>query len=244
MVGEQKDTSKALINRINQLEQRNDELEPFTCIVSHDLQEPLKNINSCIYLFKKQYLGKLDENANLHIKHMQTSSTRMQDMIIGLLEYCRTGKSSEKEQINCNLLMGEIIEDFRVTIRNTDSKIVYEKLPIITGYKVELKQLFHNLLSNALKFRNKDQAPEVKITVEKIDDFWQFSFKDNGIGIDKIYLKEIFIVFQRLHIRSDFPGSGIGLALCKRLVELHQGKIWVESEPGKGSIFYFTLPKQ
>jgi len=121
---------------------------------------------------------------------------------------------------------------------------VYGKLPTITGYKVELKQLFQNLLSNAIKFRNKDQAPEVKITVEAIDDFWQFSFKDNGIGIDNNYFKEIFIVFQRLHIRSEFPGSGIGLALCKRIVELHKGEIWVESELEKGSTFYFTLLNQ
>jgi len=244
MIGEQKDTSRALIKRINQLEQRNKELEQFAYIASHDLQEPLRNINSFIYLLKKKYLGKLDENANQYIEHMVTASTRMQDMITGLLEYSRTGKSSGKEQINCNLLMDEITEDFRVVIRNTDSKIVYEKLPTITGYKVELKQLFQNLLSNAIKFRNKDQAPEVKITVEAIDDFWQFSFKDNGIGIDNNYFKEIFIVFQRLHIRSEFPGSGIGLALCKRIVELHKGEIWVESELEKGSTFYFTLMNQ
>ncbi len=244
MIGEQKDTSRALIKRIYQLEQHNKELEQFAYIASHDLQEPLRNINSFIHIFKKKYHGKLDENANQYIEHMVTASTRMQDMIIGLLEYSRTGKSGEKEQINCNLLMDEIVEDFRVAIRNTDSKIVYKKLPTIKGYKVELRQLFQNLLGNAIKFRNKDKAPEVKITAEAIDNFWRFSFKDNGIGIDNNYFKEIFIVFQRLHIRSDFPGSGIGLALCKKLVELHNGEIWVESVPEKGSTFYFTLMNQ
>lgn len=244
MIQEQEDTSRALITRINQLEQRNKELEQFAYIASHDLQEPLRNINSFIYLFKKEYQGNLDENADMYIEHMVTASTRMQDLIIGLLEYSRTGKSSEREHINCNLLMDELIEDFRVVIRNTNSKIVYEKLPIITGYRVELKQLFQNLLSNAIKFINKNLSPEIEITVVAIDNFWRFSFKDNGIGIDKNHLKEIFIVFQRLHSRSDFPGSGIGLAHCNRIVELHGGKIWADSEPGKGSTFYFTLLNQ
>jgi len=216
-------------------------LEQFAYIASHDLQEPLRTINSFIYLFKKEYQGNLDENADVYIEHMVTASTRMQDLIIGLLEYSRTGKSSEKEQINCNLLMDEIIEDLRLVISDTDSKIIYDKLPTISGYRVELKQLFQNLLSNAIKFINKNMSPEIDITVVAIDNFWRFSFKDNGIGIDKNYLNEIFIVFQRLHSRSDFPGSGIGLAHCKRIVELHGGKIWADSEPGNGSTFYFTL---
>ena len=241
MILEQVDTSKALTTRINQLEQINKELEQFAYIASHDLQEPLRTINSFIYLFKKEYQGNLDENADVYIEHMVTASTRMQDLIIGLLEYSRTGKSSEKEQINCNLLMDEIIEDLRLVISDTDSKIIYDKLPTISGYRVELKQLFQNLLSNAIKFINKNMSPEIDITVVAIDNFWRFSFKDNGIGIDKNYLNEIFIVFQRLHSRSDFPGSGIGLAHCKRIVELHGGKIWADSEPGNGSTFYFTL---
>ena len=137
--------------------------------------------------------------------------------------------------------MDEIIEDLRLVISDTDSKIIYDKLPTISGYRVELKQLFQNLLSNAIKFINKNMSPEIEITVVAIDNFWRFSFKDNGIGIDKNYLNEIFIVFQRLHSRSDFPGSGIGLAHCKRIVELHGGKIWADSEPGNGSTFYFTL---
>jgi len=241
MILEQVDTSRALTTRINQLEQINKELEQFAYIASHDLQEPLRTINSFIYLFKKEYQGNLDKNADVYIEHMVTASTRMQDLIIGLLEYSRTGKSSEKEQINCNLLMDEIIEDLRLVISDTDSKIIYDKLPTISGYRVELKQLFQNLLSNAIKFINKNMSPEIDITVVAIDNFWRFSFKDNGIGIDKNYLNEIFIVFQRLHSRSDFPGSGIGLAHCKRIVELHGGKIWADSEPGNGSTFYFTL---
>lgn len=244
MIREQKSANKALFKRIDQLERRNKELEQFAYIASHDLQEPLRNINSFIYLFKKEYQGNLDENADMYIEYMVNASTRMQDLIIGLLEYSRTGKSSEREQINCNLLMDELVEDFRAVIRNTNSKIVYEKLPIITGYKVELKQLLQNLLSNAIKFRNKDQAPEVEIIAEAIDNYWRFTFQDNGIGIDKIHQEKVFIVFQRLHSRTDFPGSGIGLAHCKRIVDLHGGKIWIESEIGKGSTFYFTLVNQ
>ena len=156
--------------------------------------------------------------------------------------YSRVGTNSAISEIDCNKLLQEVLKDLNLDIQESGAKINSEKLPVINGY-VYLKSLFQNLLSNAIKFRKNDIHPIINITVQDKNTEWLFGIKDNGIGIEKNYYDRIFVIFQRLHTRVEYPGTGMGLAYCKKIVELHKGKIWVESEFGKGSTFYFTIPK-
>jgi light-regulated signal transduction histidine kinase (bacteriophytochrome) len=150
------------------------------------------------------------------------------------------------EEVDCNLVIRDVIADINKVIKDSNAEITAEYLPVISGYNTELKQLFQNLMLNAIKFRKKNIAPKVNITVQQKGDYWQFGFVDNGIGIEQQHNEKIFIIFQRLHTRSEYQGSGIGLSHCKKIVELHHGKIWVESAKGEGSTFYFTIhsPKE
>ncbi|MEO6328992.1 MAG: ATP-binding protein [Ginsengibacter sp.] len=223
------------------LAQKNTELEQFAYIASHDLQEPLRTTSSFVELIQKQYKGQLDERADKYFNYIQEASDRMKSLIKNLLDYSRIGNKKELEQVDCNLILENVLADLHVAIQDADAHISHESLPVIMGYHNEIKQLFQNLLINAIKFRKKDTCPEVIISVKKLKNNWEFIFKDNGIGIEEEHREKIFIIFQRLHNRTEYEGSGIGLSYCKKIVELHGGKIWVESGPGKGSAFHFTI---
>lgn len=226
-----------------ELERKNKELEQFAYVASHDLQEPLRTISSFVELLQKQYKGQLDDKADKYIEYILQASTRMRVLITDLLEYSRIGARQELKRVDCNIVLNEALNDLGAAIEETGADIKADPLPVIDGFQTEIKLLFQNLAVNALKFRRKDVQPRIKISAKKRSDSWQFSFADNGIGIAKEHNERIFVIFQRLHTRNEYEGSGIGLSHCKKIVELHKGKIWLESEPGKGTTFYFTIPQ-
>lgn len=228
-------------SRTAELEVKNRELEQFAYVASHDLQEPLRTTTSFVDLLRKRYHGKLDSNADQYLDYITQSSDRMKVLIHNLLDYSRLGKEKELVNLSCNELLQDVLHDLDQSIRETNAVIISGDLPQITGYKTEMIQLFSNLVSNSIKFRKKDIHPEIKVNAEKENGHWIFSFKDNGIGINPAFHEKIFVLFKRLHKRSDYEGTGIGLAYCKKIVELHGGKIWVESVPENGSTFFFTI---
>lgn len=163
----------------------------------------------------------------------------MKTLVSDLLDYSRLGRKKELKKIDCNVLLEEVLADLYNSVKETQAVITADRLPIITGYVTELALLFQNLVSNAIKFRKKDTLPQIHIAAHKEGEYWQFSFRDNGIGIEEKYQERIFIIFQRLHNRTEYKGSGIGLAHCRKIVELHGGKIWFESKGGGGKYFLF-----
>lgn len=224
-----------------ELERKNKELEQFAYVASHDLQEPLRTTSTSAEMLQRSYKGLLDEKADKYLGFITQSTERMRTLISDLLEYSRIGKKKECKTLDCDQLVQEVLADLGAAIDDAGAVVTHESLPIVNGYPTELKQLFQNLIVNAIKFKKKDTRPEVSISCEKAEHYWKFAVKDNGIGMDPQHSEKIFIIFQRLHSRNEYPGSGIGLSHCKKIAELHKGKIWVESEPGKGSTFYFTI---
>ncbi|MBC7867341.1 MAG: GHKL domain-containing protein [Gloeobacteraceae cyanobacterium ES-bin-316] len=223
------------------LEVKNKELEHFAFMASHDLQEPLRTTARFIELLQQQYKGRFDQKADKYLAFISDASERMKILIKDLLDFSRIGTKNEMEQLDCNQIIKTVIEDLMVAIKESNASIQCDELPVFIGYSTEIKLLFQNLLINAIKFRQPGTAPSVNISVKQNNDYWQFAVSDNGIGIEKTQSEKIFEIFQRLHARSAYDGSGIGLSHCKKIVELHQGKIWVESIPGAGSTFYFTI---
>jgi signal transduction histidine kinase/ligand-binding sensor domain-containing protein len=223
------------------LERKNKEMEQFAYIASHDLQEPLRTTSSFVALLHKQYHGMLDEKADKYITYIIEASDRMKVLIKNLLDFSRIGNKKELEQVDCNKTLHNVLADIGVAMSESGADIKYGPLPVINGYATEVKQLFQNLIANAIKFRKKELPPVINISVNKNRGYWEFAFKDNGIGIEEKYYEKIFLIFQRLHTRTEYEGSGIGLSHCKKIVELHKGRIWVESTPGEGSTFHFTL---
>jgi signal transduction histidine kinase len=232
---------KKVLQRTAELESKNKELEQFAYVASHDLQEPLRTTSSFVELIRKQYYQKLDGNADKYIDYIIQASDRMKTLIKDLLDYSRIGREKKFEPVDCNIVFGEVMADLAKVIKENKAVIIANRLPLVYAFPTELKLLFQNLISNSIKFQKPGIAPKIDITANKENGYWHFSFRDNGIGIEKQYQQRIFIIFQRLHNRSEYEGSGIGLAHCKKIVELHGGKIWVESEAGKGSTFHFTL---
>jgi light-regulated signal transduction histidine kinase (bacteriophytochrome) len=224
-----------------ELERKNKELEQFAYVASHDMQEPLRTISSFVGLLQQQYKGKLDERSDKYITFILQASDRMKVLISDLLEYSRIGRKKELSPVDCNLLLRDVLQDLQVAIEEAGAEVSAETLPLVQGYPTELKQLFQNLITNAIKFRKKDLAPRIRIQAQKQHKGWCFSVRDNGIGIDPKHSDRIFVIFQRLHTRTEYEGSGIGLSNCRKIAELHKGKIWVESTPGEGSSFFFTI---
>jgi PAS domain S-box-containing protein len=233
---------KKVQQRTAELERKNKELEQFAYVASHDLQEPLQTTSGFVQLLRKQYRGRLDDTADQYIDYVVQSSGRMKTLIKDLLDYSRIGRGNQSHQVDCNLIFKEVLADLHTMIANNDVFIKAGHLPVLSSaYPTELKSLFQNLVSNSIKFKKPGITPVVHIEAFQTNGYWQFSVHDNGIGIEDQYQERIFIIFQRLHTRSMYDGSGIGLAHCKKIAELHGGKIWVQSEPGAGSTFYFTI---
>ncbi|MBM4258267.1 MAG: PAS domain S-box protein [Deltaproteobacteria bacterium] len=226
-----------------ELERSNKELEQFAYVSSHDLQEPLRMVASYCRLLQRRYADKLDQDANEFITYAVEGATRMQVLINDLLAYSRVRrKERTMKQVSCQQILERSLVNLQQSIRESQATITSDPLPALMGDETQLHQLFQNLLSNAIKYRG-DEAPRIHIGIEQQENGWLFSVRDNGIGIAPHYHERIFQIFQRLHERGKYPGTGIGLAICSKVVEIHGGRIWVDSIEGKGSTFFFTLPK-
>jgi two-component system sensor histidine kinase/response regulator len=221
----------------------NKELEQFAYVASHDLQEPLRTISNFVGLLNERYFNCLDANAKDYLCFIMGATTRMQHLIKDLLTFSRIGKDQPFAKIDCNLVLKNVLADLFVTLKEKHARITYPELPVLVGTEIEFKQLFQNLICNAIKFCKKEVIPEVTISVKENNQEYLFAFTDNGIGIEEQYINHIFIIFKRLHSMSEYEGTGIGLATCKKIVSRHNGSIWVESKPGEGSTFYFAIPK-
>jgi signal transduction histidine kinase len=225
------------------LERSNKELEQLAYVASHDMQEPLRMVASYLQLVAKRYQGQLDAEADEFIGYAVDGAKRMQTLINDLLAYSRLGtKARPFEPTDCNQLMATARRNLQVAIEEGQAQIECDPLPRVMGDPTQLLQLFQNLLGNAIKFRRKGEPARVQVRVQRSGDHWHFAVIDDGIGIAPEYFERIFVLFQRLHGRGDYPGTGIGLALCKKIVERHGGNIGVESSPGRGTTFHFALP--
>lgn len=232
----------ALLKSNQELARSNAELEQFAYVASHDLQAPLATIASYAQLLEKRYKYQLDSQANKFIGNIVHGCTRMQTLIDDLLEYSRVGRNQKPfELVDCTRVVEQALANLQATIRDTGAVVTYGKMPAVTGDVSQLVQLFQNLIGNAIKYRQ-EAPPVVTVTACKHDDDkWLFSISDNGIGIAPQHQERIFQIFQRLHTQKEYSGTGIGLAICQKIVERHGGSIWVESEAGQGATFHFTL---
>ncbi len=242
-ITERKEKEVEIKMYVDQLKSKNKELEQFSYITSHDLQEPLRTVLSFIDVIQDDYGDKLDPDMSMYLKYISDASTRMSNLIKSLLDYSRIGYKGVVETVDCNELIESVEADLKYKIESSKAEISYDTLPIVDGYHLELRLLFQNLITNAIKFHKKTEVPKINISFEDKITHWQFNVADNGIGIPKEFQSKIFVIFQRLHNREDYDGTGIGLSHCYKILELHGGKIWVNSEVGIGSTFHFTIPK-
>jgi len=224
------------------LRRSNEQLQQFAYITSHDLQEPLRMVISYLQLLERRYSNALDSDAHEFIAYAVDGAARMRALISGLLQYSRLdGDQDTQEPVSAGEILDRALNNLSVAITDSGAVITHDTLPQIQADPLQFMQLFQNLIGNAIKFRSQE-PPKIHIGVEKKGEEWQFSVKDNGIGIAPEYQERVFAMFQRLHNRTEYAGTGIGLAICKKIVERHGGRIWIESEAGKGATFYFTLP--
>lgn len=224
------------------LKKYNQELEQFAYVASHDLQEPLRTVANYMAVFEEDYLPLLDDQARQYIQSVTRATERMSILIKSLLAFSRLGHNKVLVRVDCNKLVADVLADLKTAIDRSGSDIQLSPLPTLNLYEVEMRQVFQNLITNAIKFMKKDTQPIIRISAERIKDNWRFSINDNGIGIAAKSFDRVFDIFQRLHTPDTYEGSGIGLANCKKILQLHQGIIWVESTAGTGSTFYFTIP--
>jgi len=225
------------------LERSNAELKKFAYVASHDLQEPLNQVANYVQLLEMRYHDRLDQDASEFIDFAVEGVSLMQTLIDDVLAYSKVDlKGIEWELTEVERALNQALNNLRGRIAETEAVITYDPMPTIVADGTQLMQLFQNLIGNAIKFQKKDEPPRIHIGVQRQDDAWLFSVQDNGIGIAPQYHDRIFVIFQRLHTRDEYPGSGMGLAICKKIAECHRGRIWVESEPGNGATFYFTIP--
>ena len=233
---------KALEVSIAELARSNADLQQFAYVASHDLKEPLRMVASYTQLLARRYKGKLDSDADEFIRYAVDGANRMQWLINDLLAYSRvTVQDKVSEEVDCNSVLEEVLSDLRVAVEESQAVVTRAPLPTVMADRVQLGQLFQNLIGNAIKFHGKE-PPQVHVSAERRPTEWLFSVRDNGVGLDPEYAERIFVIFQRLHNREEYPGTGIGLAICKKIVERHGGRIWVVSQTDQGATFHFTLP--
>jgi signal transduction histidine kinase len=237
--------ARAVIEERNrELERSNSELEQFAYIASHDLQEPLRIVAGYAELMSRRYRGKLDRDADEFIGYMVDGVRRMQSLIDDLLEYSRVGtKGRQPEPTDVDQVLDQALRNLGRALEETGARVEAESLPTVPADEGQLVQLFQNLIGNAVKFHG-DEPPRVRVEAQRRNGEWEFAVADNGIGIDPDYGDQIFEIFQRLHGRDEFTGTGIGLAICRKIVDRHGGRIWLESTPGEGSTFRFTIPAE
>ena len=247
-ITKRKNAEKALATKATELEaataelrRSNAELEQFAYVASHDLQEPLRMVASYCQLLQRRYSGKLDKDADEFIGFAVEGAERMRQLVNDLLTYSRVGtKGKPFVEVAMEQVLDHALANLAVAIEEAGARVTHDRLPVVFGDPVQLGQLLQNLIGNAVKFRG-DSPPEIHLGAGREDGRWLIWVRDNGIGIEPQYIDRIFLIFQRLHTRQQYPGTGIGLAVCKKIVERHDGRIWVESEPGRGSRFCFTL---
>jgi PAS domain S-box-containing protein len=243
-ISDLKKAEEDLSRRAAELARSNAELEQFASVASHDLQEPLRTMTSFVQLLQHRYGSRLDAEADVLIGHVVKAAGRMKELIQDLLAYSRAGQTGpELEHVDLEEMVARATSELRQAVEESAARLSVSPLPTVVGNAGELTQVFQNLISNAVKYRSHPR-PCIDIFARRCDDHWIVSVQDDGIGIDPDYHSRIFGVFKRLHTQGEYPGTGIGLAICKKIIERHGGRIWVESEPGKGSTFSFTLPAQ
>jgi signal transduction histidine kinase len=238
---DRKSSERQLADQVAELARSNAELEQFASVASHDLQEPLRMVQSFVSLLQSRYQGRLDEDADLYISHAVEGVKRMRECISGLLAYSRAGRNDETSgPVDASRAAAAAVSNLGGLIAETGAEVVIGKLPVVHGGESRLTQVLQNLIENGLKYRREGVTPRVEVTAERRDRDWLFQVKDNGIGIEPRFFQRIFLLFQRLHDRGSYPGSGMGLSIAKRIVEHDGGRMWVESAVGIGSSFYFT----
>ena len=239
-----RELNERMSKTIEDLAKSNIELEQFAYIASHDLQEPLRMVTSFLSQLEKKYDGKLDEKGKQYLNFAVDGAVRMRKVILDLLEYSRAGKADTKtEQVDLNQLVSEVLKLNSTAIQEKNVAVSVDKLPVVSFSRISMQQIFQNLIGNAIKYQGENKSPKVTISCRESDDFWEISVSDNGIGMEDRFFEKIFVLFQRLHNREEYSGTGIGLSICKKIIEGSGGRIWVDSEPGGGSTFYFTIKK-
>jgi signal transduction histidine kinase len=234
-----------LSDKTRELERSNRDLEQFAYVASHDLQEPLRKVASFTQLLQKRYGGSLDERADQYIEFAVDGAKRMQRLIQDLLSFSRVGRTGvPREDVDLESVLTSALNELSERIQETGAEIDHDPMPVVNGERALLQQLFVNLVGNSLKFRDPERAPVVRIEVRSMRAHWEISVVDNGIGIDAQYAERVFVIFQRLHSREQYAGTGIGLSLVKRIVEYHKGRIWIEPAAGGGTIVRFTLARR
>ena len=224
------------------LKKHNKELEQFAYVASHDLQEPLRTVSNYMQVFEEDYLPLLDDKARHYLHSVNKATERMSILIKSLLAFSRLGHDKVLVYVDCNKLIGDVIADLATVVKKSGAVIYMDKMPRLNLYEIEMRQVFQNLITNAIKFQKKNTQPEIHISAIEINGNWRFSVRDNGIGIATKSFDRVFDIFQRLHTTAKYEGSGIGLSNCKKIIELHKGEIWVESTLGKETIINFTIP--
>jgi signal transduction histidine kinase len=233
---------KEVAERTSELERSNRELQQFAYVASHDLKEPLRLVESYVQLLVKRYRGQLDDKADVFMGFILEGTNRMQKLINDVLLYSRVeARAKQLKSVDADSVLERVRLGLRLDIESSGAVVSNDLLPTVLVDETQIYQLFHNLVANALKYRG-EEPPEIHVSARYEESDWLFAVRDNGIGFDPKYAERIFLMFQRLHGRDDYDGTGIGLALCQRIVERHGGRIWAESEEGKGSTFYFTIP--
>ncbi len=241
-ITDRKRAEQRLADKVKELARSNRELEQFAYVASHDLQEPLRMVASYTQLLSERYCGKLDENADKFLGYAREGALRMQVLIQDLLAFSRVVRPDvTRKEVDCTVALQEAVQSLTAAIEESGAVVTHYQLPNVWADQTQIAQVFQNLIGNAIKFRN-GEPPECAVSAEKSGRNWLFSVRDKGIGIAPEHAENIFVVFQRLHARSEYPGNGIGLAICKKIIEHYGGTIWVESQVGQGSTFKFTLP--
>ncbi len=228
--------------RATELVIANKELEQFSYIASHDLQEPLRTVANYMKVFEEDYVDLLDDNARKYLLSVTNAINRMSTLIKSLLDFSRLGHGSKITLVDCRMLIDIVLSVLATIIEMSKADIQVSAMPQLYIYETEVRQVFQNLIANAIKFRKKNTIPEIRISSERVGEDWKFSVSDNGIGISPAYFERVFDIFQRLNPIAEFEGNGIGLSNCKKIVQSHKGRIWVEANKKMGSTFHFTIP--